>query len=73
MYRDFWASEVPVILCEGKTDSVYLRGAIRRLATKHPNLVSMNAAGKADYKSSFLQFLLYFANGSWIYLAALLR
>lgn len=56
MYRDFWASEVPVILCEGKTDSVYLRGAIRRLATKHPNLVSMNAAGKADYKVRFFNF-----------------
>lgn len=56
MYRDFLASETPVILCEGKTDSVYLRGAIRRLATKHPNLVSMSPAGKADYKVRFFNF-----------------
>lgn len=56
MHRDFWASSLPIILCEGKTDSVYLRGAIRRLATAHPNLVSMNAAGKAVYKIRFFNY-----------------
>lgn len=56
MHRDFWASSSPVILCEGKTDSVYLRGAIRRLATAHPNLVSMSAAGKAEYKVRFFNY-----------------
>ncbi len=56
MHRDFWASSLPVILCEGKTDSVYLHGAIRRLATAHPNLVSMNAAGKAEYKIRFFNY-----------------
>ncbi len=56
MHRDFWASSLPVILCEGKTDSVYLRGAIRRLATAHPNLVSKNAAGKAEYKVRFFNY-----------------
>lgn len=56
MHRDFWASSLPTILCEGKTDSVYLRGAIRRLATTHPNLVSTNAAGKAEYKVRFFNY-----------------
>lgn len=56
MHRDFWASSLPVILCEGKTDSVYLHGAIRRLATAHPNLVSMNAEGKAEYKVRFFNY-----------------
>ena len=56
MHRDFWASSLPVILCEGKTDSVYLRGAIRRLATAHPNLVLMSAAGKAEYKVRFFNY-----------------
>jgi hypothetical protein len=56
MHRDFWASSLPVILCEGKTDSVYLHGAIRRLATAHPNLVSMNAAGKTEYKVRFFNY-----------------
>ena len=56
MYRDFWANSLPIILCEGKTDSVYLRGAIRRLATAHPNLVSINSAGKAEYKVRFFNY-----------------
>jgi len=56
MHRDFWASSLPIILCEGKTDSVYLRGAIRRLATAHPKLVSTNAVGKADYKVRFFNY-----------------
>lgn len=56
VYRDFWASSAPVILCEGKTDSVYLRGAIRRLAAAHPNLVSVNAKGAAEYKVRFFNY-----------------
>lgn len=56
MHRDFSASSLPVILCEGKTDSVYLRGAIRRLATTHPKLVSINSAGKAEYKVRFFNY-----------------
>jgi len=56
MHRDFWASSLPIILCEGKTDSEYLRGAIRRLGTAHPNLVSMNAAGTAEYKVRFFNY-----------------
>lgn len=56
MHRDFWANSQPIILCEGKTDSVYLRGAIRRLATAHPNLASINAAGKAEYKVRFFNY-----------------
>jgi len=56
MHRDFWANSLPIILCEGKTDSVYLRGAIRRLATAHPNLVSTNAAGKSEFKVRFFNY-----------------
>jgi hypothetical protein len=43
-------------MCEGKTDSVYLRGAIRRLATAHPALVSIDAKGKAEYKVRFFNY-----------------
>lgn len=56
MHRDFWASSLPIILCEGKTDSVYLRGAMRSLAAAHPDLVSINAAGKAEYKVRFFNY-----------------
>lgn len=37
LYKDFYLAEKPVVLCEGKTDNIYLKHAIRRLA-KHPLL-----------------------------------
>lgn len=56
IHRDFWASPKPFILCEGKTDSVYLRGAIRRLAKSHPNLIAIDPTGKPDYKVRFFNY-----------------
>lgn len=37
LYKDFYLAEKPVVLCEGKTDNIYLKHAIRRLA-RHPLL-----------------------------------
>jgi RNA-directed DNA polymerase len=45
LYRDFYAAETPVILCEGKTDSVYLTQAIRSLAAEFPDLAEVAADG----------------------------
>ena len=39
-YRYFVRLERPLIVCEGKTDSIYLKHAIRRLADSHPKLGS---------------------------------
>ena len=38
MYSTFYAAPTPVILCEGKTDNVYLTHAIRALAVEFPDL-----------------------------------
>lgn len=38
MYTTFYAALKPVILCEGDSDNVYLRFAIRRLAADFPEL-----------------------------------
>ena len=43
-YRWFYSSDHPTILCEGKTDNVYLKSAINRLATSFPNLVKSKTA-----------------------------
>lgn len=37
-YRYFVRAERPLILCEGKTDNVYLHYAVRKLTTFHPKL-----------------------------------
>ena len=39
-YRYFVRLERPLIVCEGKTDSIYLKHAIRRLSDCHPKLGS---------------------------------
>lgn len=46
LYKDFYATTRPVILCEGPTDNVYLTHAIRSLAAEFPELVEVNAQGK---------------------------
>lgn len=40
-YRHFVRLERPLVVCEGKTDNVYLKCAIRRLPAFHPTLGSM--------------------------------
>jgi retron-type reverse transcriptase len=42
LYQDFYAAEKPTIVCEGKTDNVYLVHAIRSLAEKVPELATVS-------------------------------
>jgi RNA-directed DNA polymerase len=49
MYTDFYAAEAPVILCEGKTDNVYLKYAIRSLYVHFPDLAEIRN-GKVGLK-----------------------
>lgn len=43
-YRFFNANEKPVVLCEGKTDNVYLKSAVNRLAAVYPRLAKVKTA-----------------------------
>lgn len=47
LYFDtFYAAREPIVVCEGKTDNVYLKCAIKSLATKYPNLVAASTPPK---------------------------
>jgi RNA-directed DNA polymerase len=46
LFKDFYAATRPVLVCEGKTDTVYLTHAIRSLAAYFPRLATVAAAGK---------------------------
>ncbi len=48
LFKNFYAAPTPVILCEGKTDNVYLVHAIRRLAAEFPKLATMDKSGKIE-------------------------
>jgi len=49
-FKDFYASSVPVIVCEGKTDYIYIKAAIRRLAGSYPQLAEKNNDGSISLK-----------------------
>lgn len=38
MFKEFYVAAQPVILCEGKTDNVYIQCAIRKLGAAYPSL-----------------------------------
>jgi RNA-directed DNA polymerase len=45
LFREFYVATAPVIVCEGKTDSIYIKYAIRSLAAAFPALAAI-APGK---------------------------
>lgn len=44
-YRLFYGNELPTILTEGKTDNIYLKAAIHKLASSFPNLAVAESPG----------------------------
>ena len=47
-FRHFYYNETPTIVCEGKTDNVYLRCAVENLANDYPELIDID--GKLKVK-----------------------
>jgi RNA-directed DNA polymerase len=50
LYKNFYVAHAPTIVCEGKTDPVYVTQAIRSLAVEYPDLADIDAAGKVTLK-----------------------
>jgi RNA-directed DNA polymerase len=46
MFKDFYSATAPVVVCEGKTDNVYLLHAIRSLAVSYPKLATISPNNK---------------------------
>ena len=45
LFNRFYDAKAPIIICEGKTDNVYIVHAIRSLVALYPQLATQNAAG----------------------------
>lgn len=50
IYSTFYAAKVPVVICEGETDNVYLTHAIRSLVAEFPVLAEMTPDQKIRLK-----------------------
>ncbi|HEN8800260.1 TPA: retron Ec67 family RNA-directed DNA polymerase/endonuclease [Pseudomonas putida] len=55
-YKDFYASPVPTIICEGKTDNIYLRAAMYSLSAKFPELVETSKDGSKKLKVKLFKY-----------------
>lgn len=55
-YRMFVALERPLVVCEGITDDLYLKPAIRQSIKFHPKLMTVASAKSASHKLSFLKY-----------------
>lgn len=61
-YRSFYGNAKPTILCEGKTDNVYLKAAISELVNSYPKLATpklANPNGKDKNYELLLRFVEY--------------
>lgn len=46
LFKEFYAAPAPIVICEGKTDNVYIAHAIRSLAALYPKLATVDPTGK---------------------------
>lgn len=46
LFKDFYSAQRPIVVCEGKTDNIYLLHAIKALAAKYPKLASVGLNSK---------------------------
>jgi Reverse transcriptase (RNA-dependent DNA polymerase). len=56
LFKYFYAASKPVIVCEGKTDNIYIRSAIQQLASHYPYLVSNGKPGKFNLNVKLFQY-----------------
>lgn len=56
LYKDFYAAKLPVLLCEGATDNIYLLHAIRQMAKQNPDLAEVDPAGKISLKLRLFKY-----------------
>lgn len=55
-YKNFYASSQPTILCEGKTDNVYLTCAMKSLMDRFPRLCKPNKDGNPALRVRFINY-----------------
>ncbi len=53
LYRYFYSNPSPLIICEGPTDPIYIKAAIRQLADTYPKLIKKKKEGGVSLEISF--------------------
>jgi len=53
-YKHFFSIEKPLIICEGKTDIIYLKCALKKLKNEYGEFIQEKDDGGVDFKIGFL-------------------
>lgn len=56
LYTRFYRTSTPLVVCEGKTDIVYISNAVHQSKTMFPNLVKKNDSGKDILSFQFFKY-----------------
>lgn len=56
-YQRFYALKQPLLICEGKTDSIYLKCALKKLKKANPKLISPLPTAIPGYKITFHNYV----------------
>lgn len=71
IFKDFYSAQRSVVVCEGKTDNVYLHHAIKSLASKYPQLATISPTNEVALNIRLLKIydssigrLLHLGHGS---------
>jgi RNA-directed DNA polymerase len=56
IFKDFYSAQSPVVVCEGKTDNIYISEAIRHLAGSYPSLVSVSPTNAVSLKLRIFKY-----------------
>lgn len=54
-YKYFFANEKPLVVAEGHTDPLYLKGALKYFYKEYPALITRDSDGNFDFKCSFFR------------------
>jgi hypothetical protein len=54
-FKHFFGASLPVVVCEGKTDNIYIQCAIHRLAKEYPSLAEIDAKSAVKRKLAFFR------------------
>jgi RNA-directed DNA polymerase len=56
LYKELYTALLPTIICEGKTDNVYLRQAVLRLGARYPELAEVALGGAVTLRVRIFQY-----------------
>ena len=56
MFKEFYAAPTPIVICEGKTDNIYIEKAIKSLSGSYPELAGVESENEIKLKVRIFKY-----------------